>query len=98
MKKFQFLNFFSKIKDNLFQPTTEKQQEEINLKLEEKNLNSNHLSTQKKNIFYFSFKNIRDRYQYKEQRANKIQMRNEKILKDLLPPINSGSKLSTIRK
>lgn len=50
-------------------------------------------STQKKSIFYYSFKNIRDRYQYKEQRINKIQIRNEKILKEIkevkLPKINN---------
>ena len=41
------------------------------------------VSTQQKDIFYNSFKNIRQRYQYKEQRANNIQMRNEKIIKEL---------------
>lgn len=40
-------------------------------------------STRQKDVFYHSFKNIRDRYQFKEQRINNIQMRNEKILKDL---------------
>ncbi len=41
-------------------------------------------SSQKKNISYFSFKNIRDRYQFKDQRTNKIQMRNEQISKNLI--------------
>ena len=41
------------------------------------------VSTQQKDIFYNSFKSIRQRYQYKEQRANNIMMRNEKILKEL---------------
>jgi hypothetical protein len=40
-------------------------------------------STQQKDVFYHSFKNIRERYQYKEQRINNIQMRNEQILRDL---------------
>jgi hypothetical protein len=40
-------------------------------------------STQQKNVFYNSFKNIRERYQYKKQRINNIQMRNEQILRDL---------------
>ena len=41
------------------------------------------VSTQQKDIFYKSFKSIRQRYQYKEQRANNIMKRNEKILKEL---------------
>jgi hypothetical protein len=40
-------------------------------------------STQQKDVFYHSFKNIRERYQYKEQRINNIQMRNDQILRDL---------------
>ena len=41
------------------------------------------VSTQQKDIFYNSFKSIRQRYQYKEQRANNIMMRNERIIKEL---------------
>jgi hypothetical protein len=41
-------------------------------------------STQKKSINYYCFKNIRERYQYKEQRMTKIQMRNEQIIKSLV--------------
>ena len=49
-------------------------------------------SSQKQNIFYYSFRNIRERYQYKEQRLNRIQARDEKILKELkLPEIKLGS-------
>lgn len=60
--------------------------------LESYKANYNDYSTQKKNIFYYSFKNIRDRYQYKEQRINKIQMRNEKISKQMmLPPITTSN-------
>lgn len=43
--------------------------------------------SEKKNIFYNSFKNIRDRYSYREQRINKIQMRNERIEKQLKLPV-----------
>lgn len=57
-------------------------------------INFEDYSTQKKNIFYHSFKNIRDRYQYKEQRVNKIQMRNEKICKQILPDIKGDTKNS----
>jgi hypothetical protein len=89
--------FFSKIKNNLFNNTDEKFTPNLN-KSEELKIIKNSQSTQKKNIFYFSFKNIRERYQFKEQRANRIQIRNEKIIKDLLPPINSGSKMNTQKK
>ena len=51
------------------------------------------VSSQKKNIFYIAFKNIKDRYQYKEQRSNKIKMRSEEIMKEFrLPSINSPGK------
>ncbi len=50
-------------------------------------------SSQKKNILYYSFKNIRERYQFREQRANKIQLKNEKIIKEIqLPKINDKTK------
>lgn len=56
-----------------------------------KNMDIEYTSSQKKNIFYTSFKNIRERYQYKEQRSNKIQMRSEKIIKEFqLPDITSN--------
>lgn len=44
------------------------------------------VSSQKKNIFYLAFKNIKDRYQYKEQRSNKIKSRNEEIMKEFKFP------------
>ena len=40
-------------------------------------------STQQKDVFYFAFKNIRDRYQYKETRDNKIQKRKDNIQSEL---------------
>jgi hypothetical protein len=40
-------------------------------------------STQQKDVFYHAFKNIRDRYQYKEIRDNNIQKRKDNILRDL---------------
>ena len=39
--------------------------------------------TQKKNILYYAFKGIKDRYQHKEQRSNDIQLKNENRLKDI---------------
>jgi len=44
------------------------------------------VSSQKKNIFYLAFKNIKDRYQYREQRINKIKMRSEEIMKEFRFP------------
>jgi hypothetical protein len=40
-------------------------------------------STQQKDVFYYAFKNIRDRYQFKETRDNNIQKRKDNILRDL---------------
>jgi len=47
------------------------------------------VSSQKKNIFYLAFKNIKDRYQYREQRSNKIKTRNEEIMKEFKFPLGS---------
>jgi hypothetical protein len=47
------------------------------------NQSSKKVSTQQKDVFYHSFKNIRDRYQFKEQRTNNIQMQTERIRKQL---------------
>jgi len=44
------------------------------------------VSSQKKNIFYLAFKNIKERYQYKEQRSIKIKSRNEEIIKEFKFP------------
>lgn len=49
------------------------------------------VSSQKKNIFYLAFKNIKDRYQYREQRSNKIKMRNEEIIKEFKFPNGTSS-------
>lgn len=39
--------------------------------------------TEKKNIIYLSYQNIRERYLQREQRSNQVQARNEQILKEL---------------
>ena len=58
-----------------------------------------YLSSQKKDIFYHAFHNIRERYQFKEQRMNKIQSRYENIVKELkLPPINQKAQPQSITK
>ena len=40
-------------------------------------------STQQKDVFYYAFKNIRDRYQFKETRDNNIQKRKDNIQNEL---------------
>jgi hypothetical protein len=49
----------------------------------------NNIFSQKKNIFYLSFKNIKDRYQYREQRLNKIKTRSCEILNEFKLPVIS---------
>lgn len=50
--------------------------------------------SEKKNINYLSFKNIQERYQFKENRSNYIQMFSERLNKELtLPKINKKHNL-----
>ena len=42
-----------------------------------------HNSTQRKDIFYNSFKNIKERHQYKEERINLLQHQKKKIINEL---------------
>jgi hypothetical protein len=56
-------------------------------------------SSQKKDIFYHAFHNIRERYQYKEQRIHKLQSRYENIVKELkLPLIATKTQLQSVYK
>ena len=69
----------------------EQEQKEIkdkNKKEVEKNTNS----TQRKDIFYNSFKNIKERHQYKEERINKLQHQKKKIVKELKEQNNKNKK------
>lgn len=74
------------MKINLVKTTTEDKQDKP-VTIEEVEMNEklrNKLeSTQKKNIFYYSFKNIRERYHFKENRSMAISERKDKILKEL---------------
>ena len=64
-----------------------------NIKTNNRNNKVDFISSQKKNIYYLAFKNIKDRYQYKEQRLNKIKSREKEILNEFkLPLINSHAK------
>ena len=49
-------------------------------------------STQRKDIFYNSFKNIKERHQYKEERINKLQHQKKKIAKELKEQNNNNNK------
>lgn len=49
-------------------------------------------NSEKKNIFYTSFKSIQDRFSFKEQRINKIQICYEKIQKQLRLPLIKKNK------
>ena len=58
----------------------EKDGKEIkNIKKEEKIVNT----TQRKDIFYNSFKNIKERHQFREERVNKLNQQKKKIVKEL---------------
>ena len=52
-------------------------------KKEKKGVINKHNSTQRKDIFYNSFKNIKERHHYKEERINIIERQKKKILKEL---------------
>ena len=49
-------------------------------------------STQRKDIFFNSFKNIKERHQYKEERINKLQHQKKKIVKELKEQNNNKNK------
>jgi hypothetical protein len=71
----------------------QKNNEEIENRKNNNTNNKDYISSQKKNIYYLAFKNIKDRYQYKEQRLNKIKSREKEILSEFkLPLINSHAK------
>lgn len=73
----------------------EKEEEKIKIKesiFKAENDIVDNVNSEKKNIIYISYKNIQNRFQYKEQRANQIQMFNEKVSKDLILPIIKPNK------
>ena len=57
--------------------------EEEKNKFEKKGVIDKHNSTQRKDIFYNSFKNIKERHHYKEERINILERQKKKILKEL---------------
>ena len=72
----------SNLKKDLSGVSSGQEHEEKNkkdLKKEEKQDNS----TQRKDIFYNSFKNIKERHQFREERINKLNHQKKKIIKEL---------------
>ena len=50
---------------------------------EKKDKNNKYNSTQRKDIFYNSFKNIKERHKFKEERINVLEKQKNKIIKEL---------------
>jgi len=68
------------MKHNLEKNKTVSNEEESKFKLKDDNLVA---ATKKKDIHLYSFNNMRERFAFREQRANKIKMRSEEIKKEL---------------
>ena len=66
------------------------EQDEKDLKSKDKKDKKNVNSTQRKDIFYNSFKNIKERHQYREERINKLQHQKKKIIKELKEQNNNN--------
>ena len=61
-----------------------KEEKEEKGKKDKKKKNENHYTTtQRKDIFYNSFKNIKERHNYKEERVNLLQHQKKKIINEL---------------
>ena len=67
-------------------------QDDKDIKDKNKKTEKNDNSTQRKDIFYNSFKNIKERHQYKEERINKLQHQKKKIVKELKQQNNNNNK------
>ena len=86
--------------NNIVEEKKEEEKAIINvLPLDERLNEAKYLSCQKKDIFYHAFRNIRERYQYKEQRTQKIASRFKDIASELkLPLINTKNNSLKIQK
>ena len=62
----------------------EKNKKDVNIKI------NKHNSTQRKDIFYNSFKNIKERHQLKEERINNLERQKKKIIKELVKEKNGN--------
>ena len=81
----------SNLMEDLTGVKNEQEQKEIKDK-NKKEVEKNNNSTQRKDIFYNSFKNIKERHQYKEERINKLQHQKKKIVKELKEQNNKNKK------
>ena len=81
-------------KINLKKELTEvkKDQDENDIKPKNKKEEKSSNSTQRKDIFFNSFKNIKERHKYKEERINKLQHQKKKIIKELKEQNNKNKK------
>ena len=61
-------------------------------KKDKKKKDENHYTTQRKDIFYNSFKNIKERHKYKEDRINLLNHQNKKIIHELKEKNNGNKK------
>ena len=72
----------TKLKKDLSKMNNMDEKEEKNKKDKFRKIDK-HNSTQRKDIFYNSFKNIKERHQFKEERINKLEKQKKKIIKGL---------------
>ena len=67
-------------------------EKEIKGKKDKKEKKDKHYTTQRKDVFYNSFKNIKERYNYKEERINLLQNQKQKITNELKEQNNNKAK------
>ena len=72
----------TKLKKDLSGGKNIEEKEEKGKKDKKEKTEKNH-TTQRKDIFYNSFKNIKERHKYKEERINLLQQQNKKIINEL---------------
>ena len=80
------------LKKDLTSNTNEKtnEEKEIKGKKDKKEKGDKHHTTQRKDVFYNSFKNIKERYHYKEERINVLQNQKQKITNELKEQNNNN--------
>jgi hypothetical protein len=68
------------------------EEKETKGKKDKKEKKDKHYTTQRKDVFYNSFKNIKERYNYKEERINVLQNQKQKITNELKEQNNHKAK------
>ena len=82
------LNLKKDLTSNINEKTNE--EKEIKGKKDKKEKGDKHHTTQRKDVFYNSFKNIKERYHYKEERINVLQNQKQKITNELKEQNNNN--------